>query len=73
MLAYLQSPDVSVHLTADLRAFQEDLQSKYANDDETLPQNITALSSGNSDNGETASLRRKISIGYQEEKFALGR
>lgn len=73
MLAYLQTPDVSVHLTADLRAFQEDLKTKFSSDTQTLPQNLTSLSSTNSDISETGSLRRKVSIGYQEEKFALGR
>lgn len=72
MLAYLRSPDVSAHLTADLRAFQEDLQTKFASDSQ-LPQSITSVNSTNSDISETGSLRRKISIGYQEEKFALGR
>ncbi|KAF5269883.1 hypothetical protein FQR65_LT05681 [Abscondita terminalis] len=77
VLSYLQSPDVGADLTSDLRALQENLLNKYG-----------AMSpSGNSMSGSattlnmiatntlegSSTLRRKISLGYQEEKFAIGR
>lgn len=72
VLSYLKSPDAGTHLTADLRALQEDLQSKFGNDGQVnMPQNVVPHSS--KDNSDTSSIKRKISIGYQEEKFALGR
>lgn len=71
VLSYLQSPDVGTHLTADLRALQEDLQNKFGNEGQITQQNVVPHSS--KDNSDTGSLRRRISIGYQEEKFALSR
>lgn len=75
VLSYLQSPDVGAHLTADLRAFQEDLKIKFGNvsAQSSAQQCASSHSSNKSDTSETGSLRRRISIGYQEEKFALGR
>lgn len=74
VLSYLQSPDIGAHLTADLRALQEDLQSKFGNtaSGQTTTQQSTVTHS-NKDNNDTSSVRRRISIGYQEEKFSLGR
>nr|CAD7398245.1 unnamed protein product [Timema poppensis] len=74
VLSYLQSADVGADLTADLRAVQEDLQIKFGNPVSSLAQNNTSSSGGNlSDNQDSSSLRRKTSVGYQEDRFALGR
>nr|CAD7195046.1 unnamed protein product [Timema douglasi] len=74
VLSYLQSADVGADLTADLRAVQEDLQIKFGNPVSSLAQNNTSSSGGNlSDNQDSSSVRRKTSVGYQEDRFALGR
>lgn len=75
VLSYLQSSDVGADLTADLKSLQENLQSKFGNTrlsptaatQENSGQNITkhSVEVGNI-------LRRKISVGYQEEKFVTG-
>ncbi|EFA00380.1 1-phosphatidylinositol 3-phosphate 5-kinase [Tribolium castaneum] len=72
VLSYLQSSDVGADLTADLKLLQENLQSKFGNDvlSPTVQDNIQNL---NKDSVEVGNiLRRKISVGYQEEKFASG-
>lgn len=68
VLSYLHSPDAG----ADLKTLQEKLCSTSPS-----PLNLSfATSTGAHCNhlldSETA-LKRKVSIGYQEEKFALGR
>lgn len=75
VLAHLQSPEVGTQLTSDLRAFQEDLQNKFgdAPNQSPLSPNTQAHSSNKGDGNETGSIQRRISIGYQEEKFAFGR
>ncbi|KAK4877008.1 hypothetical protein RN001_009514 [Aquatica leii] len=77
VLSYLQSPDVGADLTADLRALQENLLNKYgatspggnAMSNSTTTLNVIS----NSTLEGSGTLRRKISLGYQEEKFAIGR
>ncbi|KAK5642357.1 hypothetical protein RI129_008524 [Pyrocoelia pectoralis] len=77
VLSYLQSPDVGADLTADLKALQENLLNKYGANSPSgsslsgsntviNPISNSALESG-------GTLRRKISLGYQEEKFTIGR
>lgn len=55
-------------LTADLRALQEDLQVKYGSD---LPP--ATQRSANDVTDPEIQVRRKTSVGYMEEKYALGR
>lgn len=67
VLSYLQSSDFSAVLTNDLRMLQESLQSKFGAvsprsfEERTLQASIIS----NDDNNA----KRKISVGYQEEKF----
>lgn len=74
VLSYLQSPDVGVVLTADLLALQENLQNKYGATSPglSLCGSQTALDHL-SPQEPHENIRRKISVGYQEEKFAIGR
>ncbi|XP_014610416.1 PREDICTED: 1-phosphatidylinositol 3-phosphate 5-kinase isoform X2 [Polistes canadensis] len=68
VLSYLQSSDMRSDLSADLKALQEDLQVKYGNDSPPLTQkNLSECTEG-----ET-SICRKPSVGYMEEKYAVGR
>lgn len=71
VLSYLQSADIEAELSADLKALQDDLQSKFGHDlsiscedDHSL--DTLSVTSNSSD------ARRKISVVYQEEKFASG-
>ncbi|KAF5299848.1 hypothetical protein FQA39_LY11385 [Lamprigera yunnana] len=78
VLSYLQSPDVGADLTADLRALQENLLNKYGATSpggNAMSTSTTTLNSLSSNTLESTGgvLRRKISLGYQEEKFAIGR
>lgn len=68
VLSYLQSSDMRSDLSADLKALQEDLQVKYGNN---LPP-ISQKSTNESIQDET-SICRKPSVGYMEEKYAIGR
>ena len=72
VLSYLQSPDMAAHLSADLRALQEDLQTKFGD-----PLLTEAARHGSSTSltpdREDCIVRRKPSLGYQEEKFANSR
>ncbi|XP_047360824.1 1-phosphatidylinositol 3-phosphate 5-kinase isoform X1 [Vespa velutina] len=68
VLSYLQSSDMRSDLSADLKALQEDLQVKYGNDSPPL----TQKNSSECTEGET-SICRKPSVGYMEEKYAVGR
>ncbi|KAK6645654.1 hypothetical protein RUM43_001934 [Polyplax serrata] len=77
VLSYLQSPDIGADLSADLRALQEDLQTKFGN---TFIKNADNFQTGNvsssdiCEKGEaSSSIRRKPSLGYQEEIFVMGR
>lgn len=72
VLSYLQSPDMAAHLSADLRALQEDLQVKFGD-----PLLMTTAHHGSNPSltpdREDSVARRKPSLGYQEEKFANSR
>lgn len=68
VLSYLQSSDMGADLTADLKALQEDLQVKYGSE---LP--AMAQRSVTDDINPEIQQRRKTSVGYMEEKYALGR
>ncbi|XP_076246604.1 1-phosphatidylinositol 3-phosphate 5-kinase fab1 [Calliopsis andreniformis] len=68
VLSYLQSSDMRSDLSADLKALQEDLQVKYGND---LPP-MTQKCANESAEDETL-ICRKPSVGYMEEKYAVGR
>lgn len=71
MLSYLQDTDLSV----DLKALQDDLQSKFGDGvfpyEDDLAQDISNVKSGSS--ACTENSRRRVSVVYQEEKFATGR
>jgi 1-phosphatidylinositol-3-phosphate 5-kinase len=79
VLSYLQSADIGADLSADLRALQEDLQTKFGN----ITSSVTSVSqsSTNSTCGNVAECpessagtgRRKLSLNFQEDRFALGR
>ncbi|KAJ9599194.1 hypothetical protein L9F63_010325, partial [Diploptera punctata] len=79
VLSYLQSSDMGADLSSDLRALQEDLQIKFGNMTTSIisvTQNNASNSVGNVVEGQestSASGRRKLSLGFQEDKFALGR
>lgn len=67
VLSYLQSADIGADLSADLRALQEDLQTKFGN---TFVKNADGFQTGNvsssdiSEKGEaSSSIRRKQSVG----------
>lgn len=73
VLTYLQSSDAGTDLTTDLKALQESLMNKYGPSSmstsvyqDSLSPSISAAENLDS-NGSS---RRKISVGYQEEKFA---
>nr|XP_023014888.1 1-phosphatidylinositol 3-phosphate 5-kinase isoform X1 [Leptinotarsa decemlineata]XP_023014889.1 1-phosphatidylinositol 3-phosphate 5-kinase isoform X1 [Leptinotarsa decemlineata] len=72
VLSYLQSSDFTTDLSADLRVLQENLQSKFGKDDSPNLMDDNTLSISNSNTSEENTLKRKISVGYQEEKFASG-
>ncbi|XP_044581623.1 putative 1-phosphatidylinositol 3-phosphate 5-kinase isoform X2 [Cotesia glomerata] len=65
VLSYLQSSDMKSVLSADLKALQEDLEVKYGGD--TL-----AVAEVQSNMEDETRVCRKISVGYMEEKYALG-
>ena len=70
-LSYLQSPDIEADLSADLKALQDDLQSKFGHDnpysyEDDHSSDTLSITSNTSD------ARRKVSFVYQEEKFASG-
>ncbi|XP_017877426.1 1-phosphatidylinositol 3-phosphate 5-kinase isoform X2 [Ceratina calcarata] len=68
VLSYLQSSDMRSDLSADLKALQEDLQVKYGNDSPPTSQKCASESVED----ETL-ICRKPSVGYMEEKYAIGR
>lgn len=78
VLSYLQSTDAGADLTADLKVLQESLMNKYG----VSPISSTSVYSSTlsptiaiSDNLDVGGslLKRKVSVGYQEEKFVSGR
>ncbi|XP_063222322.1 1-phosphatidylinositol 3-phosphate 5-kinase isoform X2 [Bacillus rossius redtenbacheri] len=72
VLSYLQSSDAEEDLTADLRAVQEDLLTKYGSD---APQASAGPGAGPgvADAQDSTPARRKTSLCYQEDRFAPGR
>ena len=68
-LSYLESSDMRSVLSADLKALQEDLQVKYGKDSHTSTQQQTSADLLE----DEARLYRKPSVGYMEEKYAIGR
>ncbi|XP_067633023.1 putative 1-phosphatidylinositol 3-phosphate 5-kinase isoform X2 [Eurosta solidaginis] len=61
VLSYLKSPNIAVDLHADLQALQQDLTQKLEEKNETskaMPLSVHT------------NLTRKVSVGYQEERFA---
>lgn len=60
------------HLSADLRALQEDLQTKFG--DPLLMETVSRCTNSSiTPDREDSTARRKPSLGYQEEKFANAR
>ncbi|XP_026481579.1 putative 1-phosphatidylinositol 3-phosphate 5-kinase, partial [Ctenocephalides felis] len=57
ILSYLHSPNIEAELTADMRALQVDLQSKF----------------GSSESSVSVGPKKKTSGGYQEERFGVSR
>ncbi|OAD57576.1 Putative 1-phosphatidylinositol 3-phosphate 5-kinase [Eufriesea mexicana] len=68
VLSYLQSSDMRSDLSADLKALQEDLQVKYGNNSPPITQKCISESVE-----DETSICRKPSVGYMEEKYAIGR
>lgn len=71
VLSYLQDSDLSV----DLKALQDDLLSKFG--EGVLPyedyQSQDTLSTKSGSNTSAETNKRKMSLVYQEEKFAVSR
>lgn len=71
----MQSSDVGADLSADLKVLQESLMNKYgvANVSTSVYTNTLSPSMSAADSLDiNNTLKRKISVGYQEEKFASG-
>ncbi|KRT82307.1 hypothetical protein AMK59_4326 [Oryctes borbonicus] len=77
VLSYLKSVGIGSELSACLKALQDSLENKYGIQSEHSPSAVeTTLSSISSTNDaieNNGTLKRKVSVGYQEEKFAPGR
>lgn len=73
VLSYLQSSDVGADLTADLRLLQENLQTKFGDTLSTVSKQESLPKNSNLNAGDGGMLKRKISVGYQEEKFVAER
>lgn len=75
VLSYLQSADICADLSADLRALQEDLLIKFGAPTSSLQSQATPNQSSNALSPVThiETVRRKSSVGYQEERFAQAR
>ncbi|XP_017482911.1 PREDICTED: putative 1-phosphatidylinositol 3-phosphate 5-kinase [Rhagoletis zephyria] len=61
VLSYLKSPNIAVDLHADLQALQQDLTQKLEERNESFKTEALPV---------TTNLTRKVSVGYQEERFA---
>lgn len=71
VLSYLQSSDVGADLSTDLKVLQESLMNKYGG---VVPTSIYADALSPSMSASDTldvnnTLKRKVSVGYQEEKF----
>lgn len=82
VLSYLQSADMGADLSADLRALQEDLQTKFGSTASTSPAINVSSNSGPTQSSSNLTpstserddiVKRKPSVGYQEEKFVQAR
>lgn len=83
VLSYLPASNIGADMSVDIRMLLENLRSKYgvtSNSDVSSIASSTTNSLGSNSNlnslgseGEASTVRRKISVGYQEEKFAIGR
>lgn len=62
VLSYLRSPNITKDLNADLQALQQDLTSRLETIKDSEPSKLAVEPS-------RAQLQRKISVGYQEERF----
>jgi len=73
-LSYLQSVAKDVVLSPDLISLRNELQVKFGNNDELTNCNVPINTKYFENIIETTnSPSRKISVGYQEENFALSR
>nr|CAI5827442.1 unnamed protein product [Callosobruchus analis] len=71
VLSYLQSSDFNADLSTDLKSLQENLESKFKVSSGSLQEDSDSQSlNANQSDGSLA--KRKISVGYQEERFAVG-
>lgn len=77
VLSYLKSLGIGSELNVYLKVLQDSLESKYAAQSEYCPSVVQAslspVSSTSDINEGGGPLKRKVSVGYQEEKFAPGR
>ncbi|XP_047111766.1 1-phosphatidylinositol 3-phosphate 5-kinase [Schistocerca piceifrons] len=77
VLSYLQSADTAADLSADLRLVQEDLQVKFGNSSVVHTSAVQGSLGSSSviaaDAQDAQTARRKTSVGFQEDRFALGR
>ncbi|XP_023294210.2 putative 1-phosphatidylinositol 3-phosphate 5-kinase isoform X2 [Lucilia cuprina] len=64
VLSYLRSPNITKDLNSDLQALQQDLTSKLETNNDAEPANLIAEPT-------RSQLERKVSVGYQEERFAV--
>ncbi|XP_017776695.1 PREDICTED: 1-phosphatidylinositol 3-phosphate 5-kinase [Nicrophorus vespilloides] len=72
VLSYLKSSDISSDLNSDLKVLQESLRGRCSST--SLNQNLLSPNANSVKSIEAGgTLKRKISVGYQEEKFAAGR
>lgn len=67
VLSYLQSSDFNNELSTDLKVLQENLQSKFGSVSQKLLED--GVGPIKDSIAEGTSIKRKISLGYQEEKF----
>lgn len=67
VLSYLQSSDFNNELSTDLKLLQENLQSKFGSVSQQFLEDGVGHAKVSVTEG--ASIKRKISVGYQEEKF----
>ncbi|KAF7268563.1 hypothetical protein GWI33_018316 [Rhynchophorus ferrugineus] len=73
VLSYLQSSNFGAALTSDLKVLQENLQSKFSDlPNATFSTDLSHQSSNLKPSESSEPLKRKVSVGYQEEKFASG-
>lgn len=73
VLSYLQSSNFGANLSADLKILQENLLSKFRDSPSGVTSSDVSPNAALNVSEGSEGLRRKISVGYQEEKFASGR